>query len=86
MSIVLVWCCLKSSLAEEMEDDSLQKRILTDWVYDCYLDELDAVIENDTDAMDDMMTVERFVVVAIWCLQEDPDIYKTHHEECLAYA
>ncbi|KAF3432063.1 hypothetical protein FNV43_RR26802 [Rhamnella rubrinervis] len=62
----------------EMEVDEEEKRILTDWVYDCNLDgKLDALVENDTEAMNEVKMVERFVMVVIWCLQEDPNIRPT---------
>ncbi|KAH9740969.1 G-type lectin S-receptor-like serine/threonine-protein kinase RLK1 [Citrus sinensis] len=33
---------------------------------------LGALVENDLEAMDDMTVLQRFVMVAIWCIQEDP--------------
>ncbi|XP_048319301.1 G-type lectin S-receptor-like serine/threonine-protein kinase RLK1 [Ziziphus jujuba] len=69
-------CCRRNVL--DMEADEEHKIILTDYAFDCYLEgKLDALIENDMEAMDDMKMVERFVMVAIWCLQEDPNIRPT---------
>ncbi|KDO56492.1 hypothetical protein CISIN_1g004312mg [Citrus sinensis] len=51
----------------------LRRTILTDWAYDCYQERtLGALVENDLEAMDDMTVLQRFVMVAIWCIQEDP--------------
>ena len=51
----------------------MDKAILTDWAYDCYQERtLGALVENDLEAMDDMTVLQRFVMVAIWCIQEDP--------------
>ena len=68
-------CCRRNV---DVEVDGVEKRILTDWVYDCYLyGKLDALFENDVEAMDDIMMVKRFVLIAIWCLQEDPRVRPT---------
>nr|XP_048317969.1 G-type lectin S-receptor-like serine/threonine-protein kinase LECRK3 [Ziziphus jujuba var. spinosa] len=69
-------CCRRNVLDREADEE--HKIILTDYAFDCYLEgKLDALIENDMEAMDDMKMVERFVMVAIWCLQEDPNIRPT---------
>ncbi|PPD76419.1 hypothetical protein GOBAR_DD26636 [Gossypium barbadense] len=38
---------------------------------------LDALVENDIDALNDIGKVEKFVQVAIWCIQEDPSLRPT---------
>ncbi|MBA0807104.1 hypothetical protein Gohar_022928 [Gossypium harknessii] len=61
-----------------MESDMEERAILTDWAYDCYCEgTLDALVENDIDALNDIAKVERFVQVAIWCIQEDPSLRPT---------
>ena len=35
---------------------------------------LDKLIEDDEEAKNDMKRLERFVIVAIWCIQEDPSL------------
>ena len=35
---------------------------------------LDKLIENDEEARNDMKRLERLVIVAIWCVQEDPSL------------
>ncbi|TYI80219.1 hypothetical protein E1A91_D05G073000v1, partial [Gossypium mustelinum] len=55
-----------------------RRTILTDWAYDCYCEgALDALVENDIDALNDIGKVEKFVQVAIWCIQEDPSLRPT---------
>ncbi|XP_060669142.1 G-type lectin S-receptor-like serine/threonine-protein kinase LECRK3 [Ziziphus jujuba] len=69
-------CCRRNVLDTEVDEEN--KRILTDYAFDCYLEgKLDALIENDMEAMDDRKMVERFVMVALWCLQEDPNVRPT---------
>ncbi|XP_039052539.1 LOW QUALITY PROTEIN: G-type lectin S-receptor-like serine/threonine-protein kinase LECRK3 [Hibiscus syriacus] len=71
-------CCRKSV---DMESSSEERAILTDWAYDCYLEEtLDLLVENDVDAQHDLAKVERFVQVAIWCIQEDLSLRPTMRE------
>ncbi|KAG2675055.1 hypothetical protein I3760_13G166500 [Carya illinoinensis] len=68
--LVEIICCRKSVLA--MESGGEHNAILIDWAYDCFRDgEINALVEFDVEAMDDMGNVERFVKVAIWCIQED---------------
>ncbi|KAE8656670.1 putative Receptor-like protein kinase 1 [Hibiscus syriacus] len=65
----------------DMESSSEERAILTDWAYDCYLEEtLDLLVENDVDAQHDLAKVERFVQVAIWCIQEDLSLRPTMRE------
>ncbi|KAF3454067.1 hypothetical protein FNV43_RR04514 [Rhamnella rubrinervis] len=68
-------CCRRNV---NLEIGGGEKGILTDWAYDCYMDrKLDVLVENDMEAMNDIKQVERFVMVAIWCLQEDPNVRPT---------
>lgn len=65
-------CCRKNI---EMERENEEEIILTDWVYDCYKEKMLAkLVENDEEARNDMKRVERLVMVAIWCIQEDPSL------------
>ncbi|GLU00936.1 hypothetical protein SLE2022_182700 [Rubroshorea leprosula] len=65
--------CCRKNYEEERENE--EEAILTDWVYDCYKERrLDEVVKNDEDAINDMTKVERLVMVAIWCIQEDPSL------------
>jgi hypothetical protein len=67
--------CQRSMDMESGEED---KAILMDWAYDCFREgKLDVLVEYDREAMDDMEKVERFVKVAIWCIQEGPSLRPT---------
>lgn len=67
--------CRKSVQFEE-EDEA--KAILTEWAYDCYNEgALHALVEDDKEALDDMNTLEKLVMIALWCVQEDPDLRPT---------
>ena len=62
--------CCKSSVAFSMGEEEA----LIDWAYECYKDkELDKLVENN-EAKNDMKRLERIVLVAIWCIQEDPSL------------
>ncbi|KAG6679382.1 hypothetical protein I3842_14G128500 [Carya illinoinensis] len=68
-------CCRKSFEADAQNEDQM---ILADWVYDCYKErKLDLSLGNDEEAMSDMKRVERYVMIAIWCIQEDPSLRPT---------
>ncbi|XVF60816.1 hypothetical protein PTKIN_Ptkin08bG0078300 [Pterospermum kingtungense] len=48
--------------------------ILVDLVYDCYrIRRLDKLVEN-VESKIDMRRLERLVMVAIWCIREDPSL------------
>ncbi|KAE9600818.1 putative protein kinase RLK-Pelle-SD-2b family [Lupinus albus] len=62
----------------EVELENEEKAILTDWAYDCYKDgNLDALVENDKEALEDMKNFVKLVIIGIWCVQEDPNIRPT---------
>ena len=68
-------CCRKSFEAEAKDEDQM---ILADWAYDCYKDKkVDLLEENKEEATDDMNRVEKYVMIAIWCIQEDPSLRPT---------
>ncbi|XP_065618519.1 G-type lectin S-receptor-like serine/threonine-protein kinase LECRK3 [Quercus suber] len=63
--------CCKSSVALALGEEEA----LIDWAYECYKDKkLNKLIENDEEARNDMKRLERLVIVAIWCIQEDPSL------------
>ena len=63
--------CCKSSVTFALQAEEA----LLDWAYECYKDKkLDKLIENDEEASNDMKRLERLVIVAIWCIQEDPSL------------
>ncbi|XP_031100282.1 G-type lectin S-receptor-like serine/threonine-protein kinase RLK1 [Ipomoea triloba] len=62
----------------DIEIDGSDKVILADWVIDCFQEKrLDLLVENDAEALNDMEMVDRFVMTAIWCIQEDPSLRPT---------
>ncbi|KAK1402740.1 Receptor-like serine/threonine-protein kinase [Heracleum sosnowskyi] len=68
-------CCRRNVEDTEFGD----KAILTDWVWDCFTDgRLFDLVDNDReDVLSDQEKVERFVMVGIWCIQEEPSIRPT---------
>ncbi|OAY58829.1 G-type lectin S-receptor-like serine/threonine-protein kinase RLK1 [Manihot esculenta] len=57
---------------------SVERELLMDWAYDCYQEgTITDLVEDDEEAMTDMKKLERFVMVAIWCIQEDPALRPT---------
>ncbi|KAI3414759.1 Receptor-like serine/threonine-protein kinase [Psidium guajava] len=63
-------CCRRSIDIEAGDEESV---ILAEWAFDCYREGmLGALVGKDEAARNDMKKLERFVMVAIWCIQEDP--------------
>lgn len=66
-------CCRRS-----VEDSENEAAILTYWVWDCFEEgTLEKIVENREDMIDDWEKVERFVMIGIWCIQEDPSLRPT---------
>ncbi|XP_062176243.1 G-type lectin S-receptor-like serine/threonine-protein kinase LECRK3 [Alnus glutinosa] len=67
--------CCKSSVSFAMGDE---EEASIDWAYECYIEKrLEKLVENDEEARNDMKSLERLVIVAIWCIQEDPSLRPT---------
>ncbi|XP_016199034.1 G-type lectin S-receptor-like serine/threonine-protein kinase LECRK4 [Arachis ipaensis] len=65
-------CCRRSVLMLESGEE--EKAVLTDWAYDCFVERrIDALVDDDTEAIADSGRLQRWVKIAIWCIQE-------HHE------
>ncbi|MED6110902.1 hypothetical protein PIB30_047318 [Stylosanthes scabra] len=66
-------CCRRSVLMLESGEE--EKAVLTDWAYDCYLgSRINALVDDDDKgALADKGRLQRWVKIAIWCIQE-------HHE------
>ncbi|KAL2507949.1 receptor-like protein kinase 1 [Forsythia ovata] len=63
---------------EDLENGDGENPILTDWVWDCFVEgRLDTLVKNDTEALNDKKRLERFVMVGIWCIQEDSSLRPT---------
>ncbi|KAI3743193.1 hypothetical protein L1987_60899 [Smallanthus sonchifolius] len=68
--------CRKS--VKNNESGAEYGEILTDWAWDCYQDRiLDAFVENDMEAIDDYKKLTTFVMVGLWCVQENPSLRPT---------
>ncbi|KAI3850204.1 hypothetical protein MKX03_012098 [Papaver bracteatum] len=66
-------CCRKGVVPELIEEEI--KAILTDWAYDCYSKgKLEDLVENDEEVINDMRRFERLVMIAIWCIQDEPSL------------
>lgn len=68
-------CCRKSI---DMEMEGEEYAILTDLAFDCYrTGKLDVLVEGDMEAINAIRELEKLVMVAIWCIQEDPTLRPT---------
>ncbi|KAL3530023.1 hypothetical protein ACH5RR_009345 [Cinchona calisaya] len=57
---------------DDIESGERANTILTDWAWDCFQEgRLDILVGNDFEALEDELKLERFVMVGIWCIQED---------------
>ncbi|XP_027357029.1 G-type lectin S-receptor-like serine/threonine-protein kinase LECRK3 [Abrus precatorius] len=64
--------CCKSSVDSAMANE---EEVLIDWAYHCYSQgNVVKLVENDEEAKSDIKRVEKHVMVAIWCIQEDPSL------------
>ncbi|KAJ6702596.1 G-TYPE LECTIN S-RECEPTOR-LIKE SERINE/THREONINE-PROTEIN KINASE RLK1 [Salix koriyanagi] len=67
--------CRRSVEIEIREND---REILTDWAYLCFRrGTLDALADEDPEVTSDMKRLERYVMIALWCIQEDPSLRPT---------
>ncbi|KAJ7005186.1 hypothetical protein NC653_009868 [Populus alba x Populus x berolinensis] len=65
-------CCRKNFEINALQEHQV---VLADWACDCLKEgKLGLLVEEDEEATEDMKTVERFVMVAIWCIQDDPSL------------
>ncbi|KAJ0510992.1 putative protein kinase RLK-Pelle-SD-2b family [Helianthus annuus] len=68
--------CRKS--VKENESDVEYGAILTDWAWDCYEERnLDVFVDNDLEAIVDYKKLTTFVMVGLWCVQENPSLRPT---------
>ncbi|XWS49686.1 hypothetical protein CRYUN_Cryun12cG0024400 [Craigia yunnanensis] len=61
-------CCRKSVVTDSSEEE---RAILTDWAYNCY-GRLDFLSGDDEVAMVDKDRLRKWVMIALWCVQDDP--------------
>ncbi|CAK8539513.1 unnamed protein product [Lathyrus sativus] len=69
-------CCRKNVVL--MESGEEEKTILADWACNCYIEgRIDALVENDQEALDDIERLEKWIKIAIWCILEHPETRPT---------
>ncbi|KAK1411992.1 hypothetical protein QVD17_32899 [Tagetes erecta] len=52
--------------------------VLTDMAWDCYHEgRLDAFVKNDLEALDDFEKLTTYMMVGLWCVQENPSLRPT---------
>ncbi|KAL6200672.1 hypothetical protein ACLB2K_030453 [Fragaria x ananassa] len=75
--LLLELICCRKKLDEEAEDED--QMILADWAYDCYRQKkLHLLLETDDEkATDDIRTMEKYVMIAFLCIQDDPSLRPT---------
>ncbi|KNA25173.1 hypothetical protein SOVF_008980 [Spinacia oleracea] len=65
-------CCRRSVCMDRIEEE---EAILTDWAFDCYFsNRLDQLVNDDIEAISDIIRLKRFVKISLWCIQEDPSL------------
>ncbi|XP_020103003.1 G-type lectin S-receptor-like serine/threonine-protein kinase LECRK3 [Ananas comosus] len=70
--VLLEIICCRRSVEIDMAED---KAVLVHWAHECLKDDkLDLLVESDEAALADMTRLSRFILVAIWCTQEDPSL------------
>ncbi|KAL3747779.1 hypothetical protein ACJRO7_016569 [Eucalyptus globulus] len=76
--LVELICCRKNYKPEAEIEAQI---VLVDWTYDCYHDgSVLKLVESDEEASSDIKRVRRFVMTALWCIQEDPTLRPTMKE------
>ncbi|XP_062083927.1 G-type lectin S-receptor-like serine/threonine-protein kinase LECRK3 [Humulus lupulus] len=74
--LLLELICCRKNVEVNVKDDA--RMILADWACDCYGDgKVECLVENDDEAVMELKMVEKYVMVAIWCIQEDPSLRPT---------
>ncbi|XP_072969290.1 G-type lectin S-receptor-like serine/threonine-protein kinase LECRK2 [Typha angustifolia] len=71
--MLLELVCCRKNLEQDAEDEAAT--VLTFWAYDCMRGgRMEVLVEGDEEAAAEMRTVERFVMVAFWCIHEEPSL------------
>ncbi|KAF7813775.1 G-type lectin S-receptor-like serine/threonine-protein kinase LECRK2 [Senna tora] len=69
--LLLELICCKRNFDMKVEDEN--EMVLVDWASDCFQDgKLYSLVEDDEEALDDLERVEKYVMIVMWCIQEDP--------------
>ncbi|XP_030513461.1 G-type lectin S-receptor-like serine/threonine-protein kinase LECRK2 [Rhodamnia argentea] len=68
----------RSCVGTEASGEHRETDALTDWAYECFVEgRLDALVEGDLQALQDTEKLKNMVMVAFWCVQEDPYLRPT---------
>ncbi|GKA95187.1 G-type lectin S-receptor-like serine/threonine-protein kinase LECRK3 [Tanacetum coccineum] len=60
------------------DSDNEDAEVLTDWAWDCYQEsKLDAFVGNDLKELDEFKKLMTFVMVALWCVQQNTSLRPT---------
>ncbi|KAL7151774.1 hypothetical protein ABFS83_04G053500 [Erythranthe nasuta] len=74
------------SFRKSVDVEEGENPILTDWAWDCFAEgRIDRLVDNnddDVEALSDGRKVERFVMVGLWCVQEDANLRPTMRKAC----
>ncbi|GLT59523.1 hypothetical protein SLA2020_323360 [Shorea laevis] len=71
--LLLELICCRKKFDQDAKDEN--QMILADWTYDCYEEaRLYLLVQEDEEAIQDIKRVEKFVMIAIWCIQDDPPL------------
>ncbi|PRQ35231.1 putative protein kinase RLK-Pelle-SD-2b family [Rosa chinensis] len=74
--LLLEIICCRKKFDEEAED--AVQIILADWAYDCYKHKkLHLLLEKNDEAIEDIKMMEKYVMIAMWCIQENPSLRTT---------
>ncbi|KAK9941303.1 hypothetical protein M0R45_017912 [Rubus argutus] len=70
-------CCRKNFEEQALDENQM---ILADWAYNCYRQKkLHLLLQNvdDDQAMDGIKKLEKYLMIAFWCIQQDPSVRPT---------
>ncbi|GKV48684.1 hypothetical protein SLEP1_g55488 [Rubroshorea leprosula] len=77
--LLLELICCRKSFDQDAKDEN--QMILADWAYDCYEERrMYMLVQEDEEAIQDIERVEKFVIIAVWCIQDDPLLRPTIRE------
>ncbi|XP_028762724.1 G-type lectin S-receptor-like serine/threonine-protein kinase LECRK3 [Neltuma alba] len=63
--------CCRRNVMMDMDEGEEEKAVLIDWACDCYAEgRIDILVENDQEAIADIGRLKKWVMIAIWCVQE----------------
>ncbi|XP_054785902.1 G-type lectin S-receptor-like serine/threonine-protein kinase LECRK2 [Prosopis cineraria] len=74
--LLLELICCRKNFDMNVEDEN--RTVLMDWACDSFhCRRLEQLVEDDEEAKMDMKRVEKYVMIAMWCIQENPSLRPT---------